>query len=109
MKFIKVIGRIDGHMSERPISIDLEKVMYFIPGTPWRCPEKETEFGSETEITAVMDNGVQIIFTKNAKNTKMTYAEFIDWVQSIQSTPETVFVDNAPSKVAGKKYFNVRS
>lgn len=108
MKFIKIVGRIDGHMSERPMALDLEKVLYFIPGTPWRSPEKGT-VESETEITAIMDNGAQIIFTKNAKNTKMTYVEFIDWVQSIQRTPETIFVENAPSKVSGKKSFLVRS
>lgn len=107
MKFIKVIGRIDGHMSERAMALDVEKVLYFIPGTPWRSPEKN-DFETETEITAVMDNGTQIIFTKNMKNTKMSYTEFIDWIQTVQSTPETILVDNAYSKVTGRKYFNVR-
>lgn len=104
--FISVLGRIDGHFSERPMMLDLAKVEYFIPATPWR--RDEDAINESEEISAVLISGTTIIFrTKNKDGNFLTFAEFCKAISEFQKTPETILVDNA-SDCVGKNYFQIR-
>jgi hypothetical protein len=106
--FIPVMGRIDGKFSERPMALDLSKVEFFIPSTPWGGDEKATD--SCEEITAVLESGTQVIFrVKGKKGNFLTFEKFKSEIGRLQISPETILVDNPDSKVAGKKPFIVRS
>lgn len=105
--FIPVMGRIDGKFSERPMALDLSKVEYFIPATPWRKDEEATD--NCTEITAVLESGTTIIFrAEGKKGNILTFKQFKSEIGRLQIAPETVMIDNMNSKVAGKRAFLIR-